>query len=126
MSRVFVVQQPAYFDTARRGWVNKYDLSPAQEHGELVFLLRPSNVPKDKLLEMTVHLHEALETFTVDDHILPVGDPIAIAATVMVAGARTGGIVSMLKWDRYKGSYDPYVVDITCNNGSVPTDPVVL
>lgn len=126
MSRVFVVQQPAYYDTGRRGWVNKYDLSPAMEHGELVFLLRPSNVPKDKLLEMTVHLHKVLETFTVDDHILPVGDPIAIAAAVMVAGSRTGGIVSLLKWDRYDGVYEPYVVDITCNNGSVTEEPVVL
>ncbi len=125
MSKVYVVQQPAYYDTTRRGWVNKYDLSPAEAHGELVFLLRPSNVPKDKLAEMAKHMHKVLTTFCIYDHILPVGDPIAIAAAVMVASTRTGGRVSLLKWDRYDGAYEPYVVDIASNNGSILDGPTV-
>lgn len=126
MSRVFVVQQPAYYDTARSGWVNKFDLSPARAHGELVFLLRPSNVPKDKLAEMTAHLDKALEDFSEDDFILPIGDPIATAAAVMIAGFQTGGYVKLLKWDRFKGEYDAYVLDLGCNDGSTDEEPATL
>jgi hypothetical protein len=119
MSTVYVVQQPAYYDKTRRGWVNKYDLSPAADHGELVFLLRPSNVPKDKLPSMVELLESSMASFSVYDHILPVGDPVAIAAAIMVASSKTNGVVSLLKWDRFDGAYEPYVVDISGNNGSV-------
>ena len=37
----------------------------------------------------------------------------------MVASSKTNGVVSLLKWDRFDGAYEPYVVDISGNNGSV-------
>lgn len=126
MSRVFVVQQPAYYSTERGGWVNKYDLSPARTHGELVFLLRPSNVPKDKLAEMTEHLDKLLEDFCEEDFILPVGDPVAIAAAVMIAGFHTGGVLRILKWDRFSGEYEAFVLDLGCNDGSTDEEPATL
>ncbi|MEE8608966.1 MAG: hypothetical protein V3S55_15285 [Nitrospiraceae bacterium] len=112
MSKVYVVQRPAYYDKVKRGWVNKYDLSPAKEYGELVFLLRPGNIYKDELAGAVVQLLEVLKDFTTEDHLLAVGDPVAIAATVLVAGRMTGGSVSLLKWDRIAGSYQPYVVSL--------------
>ncbi len=116
-SRVFVVQRPAYFDRQRRGWVNKYDLSPAEEHGELIFLLNPGNIYRDKLESAIRRLHKELADFGPNDHILAIGDPVAIAATVMVAGFKTGGTISMLKYDRLDKRYDAYKVDIRQNNG---------
>lgn len=116
--RVFVVQQPAYYDAARRGWVNKYDLSPATEHGELVYLLGPSNIYRSKIEDAVRLVGEKLSDFTEADHLLAVGDPIAISIAVLVAGGRTGGTVSMLKWDRHEGTYEPYIVRVPDNSGS--------
>lgn len=115
--RVFVVQRPAYYDKGRRGWVNKYDLQPAEAYGELVFLLRPGNIYKDKLDGAIVRLQEQLADYGPGDHIMAIGDPVAIAAAVMVAASRTGGVVSLLKFDRMEGQYDAYEVDITRNDG---------
>jgi len=112
MGRVFVVQRPAYFDRVRRGWVNKYDLTPATEHGNLVFLLRPGNIYRDKLAGAIHHLHKELTDFGPDDHILAIGDPVAIATTVMIAASKTGGVISLLKFDRMEERYDAYKVDI--------------
>ncbi len=115
--RVFVVQRPAYYCRQRRGWVNKYDLTPAEEYGELIFLLRPGNIYRDKLGDALEHLHEALDDYGPDDHILAVGDPVAIAAAVLVAASKNNGQISMLKFDRQAERYDAYVVDVADNNG---------
>ena len=111
-NRVFVVQRPAYYCTTKQGWVNKYDLNPATEHGELIFLLRPGNIYKDKLESAILRLREMLADYTCADHILAIGDPVAIAAAVMVASEQTDGIVSLLKYDRKNQRYDAYKVDI--------------
>lgn len=110
--RVFVVQRPAYFDRERRGWVNKYDISAAEEYGELVFLLRPGNIYRDKLTSAIELLHKELVDYGPEDHILAIGDPVAIAATVMVASMQNGGKVSLLKFDRMDNKYDAFEVDI--------------
>ena len=115
--RVFVVQRPAYYDRDRRGWVNKYDLRPAEAHGELVFLLRPGNIYRDKLTAAVKHLHKELATYGPDDHIMAVGDPVAIAVAVLVAASKNGGKVSLLKYDRMEEKYDAYEVDISVNDG---------
>lgn len=111
-SRVFVVQRPAFYDREKRGWVNKYDLTPALKYGDLIFLLRPGNVFRDRLDETVKALTKELADFGMDDHILAVGDPVAIAAAVMVASQVAGGRVSILKFDRLENRYDPYVVDL--------------
>ena len=112
MSRVFVVQRPAYFNKERRGWVNKYDITPAEEHGELIFLLRPGNIYRDKLAGAIKRLRNVLEDYGPGDHIMAIGDPIAIAAAVMVAAENNGGEVSVLKFDRMDNRYDPFVIKI--------------
>lgn len=111
--RVFIVQRPAHYDRQRKGWVNKYDLSPAKDHGELVFLLRPGNLFKDRLADAVTRLERELRDFDDGDHLMAVGDPVAIAAAVMVAGRSNGGRVSLLKFDRISGTYDPYLVKLS-------------
>lgn len=111
--RVFVVQRPARFDHGRQGWVNRYDLTPAAEHGELVFLLKPGNIYHDAMAAALDRLREMLAGYDpARDHVLAVGDPVAIAAAVMVASRETGGRVSLLKYDRLRGRYDPYLVAV--------------
>lgn len=117
MSKVFVVQRPAQYDRKKKGWVNKYDLSPAKEHGELCFLLRPGNIFRDKIGEALERLEKELVDFGPEDHILAVGDPVAIAAAVMVASRRSGGHVSILKFDRHSNRYEPFVVQLPDNEG---------
>lgn len=116
--RVFVVQRPAFYDREKRGWVNKYDISPAREFGELVYLLRPGNLYRDQLATTLVALRSALADFSLDDYLLAIGDPVAIAAAVIAASQRTGGRVHLLKYDRMSGSYASYLVDLAPNDGS--------
>lgn len=112
MNRVFVVQRPAYFCRERKGWVNKYDLSPAEKHGKLIFLLRPGNIYKDKMQGAIENLQELLADYTENDCLLAIGDPVAISAAVLVAASKTGGSIKMLKFDRIEAQYDCYEVSV--------------
>lgn len=111
MSRVFVVQQPARFDHTKKNFVPKYDLSPAAAHGRLVYLLGPGNIFKDRMDQATRQIARVLNDYSEDDCLLAVGDPVAIAAAVMIAGKRTGGFVRLLKWDRLSGAYECFRVN---------------
>lgn len=110
VGRVFVVQRPAFYSAERKGWVNKYDITPARAFGELIFLLRPGNLYKDQLVSTMASLREALADFGPSDHLLAIGDPVAIAASVLEAGRSNNGQVQMLKFDRFAGGYNSYTV----------------
>ncbi len=109
--RVYVVQRPAYRDRATGDWVDKYDLSAAEAYGSLVYLLPPGNLPRD-LTETMARLRHRLSDHCPGDHLLAAGDPVAIAASVLVAGHFSGGSVSLLKWDRLEQRYFPYQVSV--------------
>ncbi len=109
---MYVVQRPAYRDRATGEWVDKYDLSAAEEYGRLVYLLPPGNVSRD-LTEVTARLRHRLSDYLPNDHLLAAGDPVAIAAAVLVAGHYSGSSLSLLKWDRLEHRYFPYRVSAT-------------
>jgi hypothetical protein len=109
-ARVFVVQQPAFYDRDKRTFVPKYDLTPAGKHGKLVIMLGPGNIFKDRLAQATNQLKEMLKNFNSEDSILAVGDPVAIAAAVLIAGRSTGGNIKLLKWDRISQGYEAFTV----------------
>lgn len=111
-SRVYVTQRPARYSQERRGWVNKYDLSPAKEFGDLVYLLPPRNVYTDGLMEAIGKIKAQLKHYTPSDHIMALGDPLVIAVTVMIAASKTNGVVSLLKWDRIENRYRAFLIDI--------------
>lgn len=96
---VYVTQEPQ-----ARGGRPMMDLSPAQEYGEMVFLLPPGPVALSPA-PMIRDLRRALEGFTEDDYLLALGDPVAIGAATAVAAERTGGKVRMLRWDRRDHRY---------------------
>jgi hypothetical protein len=108
-SRVYVVQRPAYWNRKTNDWQDKYDLSAAKEHGALVYLLPPGNI-SNNLTETMARLKHRLIDYTLGDHLLAVGDPVAIAAATMVASYFTDGNISMLKWDRFDNKYHPYLI----------------
>lgn len=114
-ARVFVVQQPAFFDRTQTPprFMPKYDLSPAAEHGRLVFILGPGNIFKHRIGQALTQISSVLASFTEHDSILAVGDPVAIAAAVMVATQRTGGRVNLLKWDRLTDRYESFPIAVT-------------
>jgi ABC-type sugar transport system substrate-binding protein len=93
--------------------VNKYDLSSAKKHGNITVLLSSGNIFQNKIQEALKVLNEALASFTSEDFILAIGDPVAIAASVIIASQRTGGKVKILKFDKLSQEYLPYLIDIT-------------
>lgn len=109
-SRVFVVQQPATYDRAHKRFVAKYDLAPASVYGPLTFLLPPGNIFNDRVEHATNTLRDKLATFTANDYLLAVGDPVAIAAASLIAGENSGGIVQLLKWSRSTERYTAFIV----------------
>lgn len=108
--RVFAVQVPARRDGPRGGWVEKFDLGPAERFGEVVRVLPYGNVPEDP--EPTVRrLREALADFRPEaDHMLLLGDPVALAQAVAVLCAAGVDGFSALKWDRRAEAYSAYRV----------------
>ena len=65
MSKVYVVQNHASYDKSSGLMVPRFDLSPAEEFGELVFLLSPINTPSkaEKAIE---ELKRKLKDFSDD------------------------------------------------------------
>lgn len=112
MSRVFVVQQPAYWDGEARRFVPKYDLSPASKFGRLHYLLGPGNIFADRLDQARDQMDKILANYTPDDYILPVGDPVAIALACMIAGRNTMGRVNVLKFSRLKNEYQAFPIAV--------------
>lgn len=111
MSKVFLVQNPSFKD-ATGGWVSKYDVSAAKQHGEVIELLPPGNLPHD-LRGAVKMLKEKLDgVFGNDDHLLALGDPVAIAAAVAVLASGGQRSISVLKWDRRTQRYRSYVVQV--------------
>lgn len=114
MSRVFVIQVPARRDPVSGDWLEKYDLSPAGLFGELVRVLPYGNVPIDPAPTRR-RLYEAFKDFSLlNDYVLLLGDPVAIAQAVSVLGLKQeiydGAPIRVLKWDRRTASYQPYLI----------------
>ena len=104
--RVFVVNEPAKKDGGRT-----MDLSPACEHGELVFLSPAGDLPMD-LAPTAERMARLLATFTADDLLLPVGHPMLIAMAGALASRASGGRLRMLLWRGGLGRYVPVHADL--------------
>lgn len=113
-SRVFVVQRPAVRDRTTGEWLSKYDLTPAEAFGELVDVLPVGPTSWDAGV-MTSQAERVLADFDdMSDHILAVGDPVAIAAVAIIAArfVEHGGGVSILKWDKRDQRYQSFRVRV--------------
>lgn len=102
MSRVFVTQEVLVRD--RGQLVRRFDLSSAEEYGEIVYLVQgPASA--FSIVPVTRQLTDGLRSFTEQDYLLPLGDPTLMMAAGIIASKRTGGVVNVLKWDRRSGAY---------------------
>lgn len=63
---------------------------------------------------MIFKLRKSLNSFTDDDYLLLMGDPIAIGAAVAIAAQANSGRVKTLKWDKQESDY--YVVELDLFN----------
>lgn len=101
--RVFVVQNQHRQD--RDGVLQpKFDLEPARQHGELVFLLSPTARPfRD--VEIVDELHRKLRDYGPADHLLLLGNPCLIGWATAIAAHHNGGRVQLLQWDGRNREY---------------------
>lgn len=97
MSKVYVVQNQHRWDRDKQRFEPKFDLTPAEEFGELVYLLSPTAAPfrPEPIIQ---ELREKLKDYREGDHLLLVGNPVLIGFAVTVAAAANGGRVSLLQW----------------------------
>jgi len=103
MSKVFVVQKQQRWDGAKGELVPKFDLKPAEQYGELVFLLSPTANPWNAA-RMIAELRTKLATFTAEDYLLLIGNPVLMGLTVALAAERTGRL-QLLQWSGKDGKY---------------------
>lgn len=119
MSRVFVINQP----TARPGGF-AYDVSPAKQYGEILFLFRADQpAPSADPHWATRHAYRVLADFGDEDFLVWAGgDPLGAVLASAVASDINDGKVKYLKWERDRarsgertggGYYVPLVLDIT-------------
>lgn len=100
---VFVVQEQHRFDHSIGRLVPKFDLSPAEQHGRLVYLLSPTASPfslgsVDTPGTVLAELMDKLQQFGDDDHLLLIGNPVLIGVATAIAADCNDGRVRLLQW----------------------------
>lgn len=103
---VYVVQDQRRYDRDTGQYVSKFDLSPAEEHGELRFLLTPTAAPFHPESIMP-ELWHGLRHYGDGDHLLLVGNPILIGWATAIAADANDGRVSLLQWSGKDRRYIP-------------------
>lgn len=109
MNRVYVVQSPMRRNVNNE-LVHMFDITAAREYGNIEILL-PSGPTLLDSDSSTRALREKLGGFTRSDHLLCLGDPVAIAAASAIVASINGGIIPLLVWDRQTRRYLSIRVD---------------
>lgn len=102
MSTVFVVQEDP-----------RKNMLPALDFGDVEYILEASDQIGLNPTPWIRRIKTALRNYSSDDYILAIGDPSAIGVACAVAAERTGGVFTVLKWDRQEKRYYPVKVDLT-------------
>ena len=110
MNRVYVVQSPMRRNVNNE-LIHMFDLTPAREYGNIEILL-PSGPTLLCNVSATHALREKLGGFSKSDHLLCLGDPVAIAAASAIVASINDGIIPLLVWDRQRRKYLSIRVDI--------------
>ena len=98
--RVFVVQSQLLKDG-----LPKYDLTPAEEYGELVYLLGHGHKPWNTD-DVLTSLRDTMHDFDEHDFLLPIGNPMFIGLASIVA-SEASPIVKFLLWSGREQRYLP-------------------
>lgn len=111
MKRVFITQSPLRRDKTTGELKQVHDVSPAAKYGSLEVLL-----PGGPVVLSTFHAQQSLWNkltgMSQNDYLLCIGDPSVIALASMIAARVTGGIFTLLVWDRHTSEYLPVPVNL--------------
>lgn len=105
---VYAVQYQHRFDKQQDRFVPKFDLSTAEQFGEIEYLLSPTAGPW-QAEQIASELKESLKNFKDGDHLLLIGNPVLIGMTVASA-CKYGNhsrFVSCLQWHGRDRKYIP-------------------
>lgn len=103
-NKVFVVQNQHRWDRDTSTFVPKYDMSSAEQFGQLVYLLSPTAAPFNPA-PIVKELREKLADYREGDHLLLVGNPALILAVGAIAASYNDGRVSVLQWSGKEQRY---------------------
>ena len=111
MSIVYVVQNQHRFDKEKGIFVPKFSLEEAKEYGELSYLLGPTASPfrPEPIIE---EMQRKLWSFSDDDYLLLVGNPILIGCAVAIAAEHNEGKAALLQWSGTDRRYIPVNVNL--------------
>jgi hypothetical protein len=101
--------QPTVFVVQTNPNIN---IIPASRYGDIEILIPEGRQIFDDAFPTVARMKGSLSKYTTDDYILPLGDPAASAIAVMLASEATGGIVTLLKWDRQDKVYYPVRINL--------------
>lgn len=111
LPQVYVVQNQHRQDEAGQ-LKPKFDLTSAEEFGQLSFLLSPTARPF-RPAPIIAELHQKLRDFRGDtDYLLLLGNPCIIGWTVAIAAQYSGGRVRLLQWDGRNARYGMIDADL--------------
>jgi hypothetical protein len=101
---VFVIQDQNHVNPRTGQLEAKFDFTPAEQFGKLVYALKPSASPFD-LEPVLAQLHKVLRGFCDNDYLLLTGNPVLIGLAVAIASDYNGGDINMLQWSGTKRQY---------------------
>lgn len=101
MAKVFVVQETM-----------RHNVLPAQQFGELHFLLPPNVQIAFSPGPMVNRMKRHLSKFTDEDYLLLIGDPAAMSIAASLAAQYNNSKFRLLKWDKREMKYYPIAVDL--------------
>lgn len=104
MSNVYVVQLQQKRDRSTGRLVERFDLSPAEDYGPLVYLLEHGDSPL-RPVPTLAKLRSGLANFTEQDYLLLIGNPCLIGWATALASQASGGRVRLLQWSARSNSY---------------------
>lgn len=104
MAKVFVVQEPVYFNKQTKQMERKMELTPASAYGNIEFLLDSNRLPLDTT-SIVWRMKKKLKDFSDEDFIVPVGNPTAMGIAIAVAALSNRGRVRVLVWTKETGQY---------------------
>lgn len=112
MKKVYVTQIPHRKDQDTGAFVPAFNISPAQEHGDIIVMMPPRASfynTADLVKQLDNHLREY--DYEAGDSIISIGDPSIIAVAFAILGKKFGKF-TVLKWDRNTGRYVKSIISV--------------
>lgn len=103
---VYVVQNALHRDFRTGELVPKFDYGPAEEFGQVEFLLNDAARPF-VLAPIIEELQDKLQHFGPSDYLLLTGNPTLLGLAFAIAADFNDGNIRVLQWHGRSGSYTP-------------------